>query len=182
MINLNRSDIYDAAHVSSVNRVESRQKQVDAESSQFQPGVAGLDTVSISDTARAMMQGHPVEQKQDTYDNMAKLARVKTNASSLVNLEQQEQRIAPEIDNREKDHINIDNFFSEAMKGVLDSRMGIDKEKIKEIEAMMEEVAKDDSLSPEQKAKKLEELQKLMDEVIEEAIEKLQQQDKLAAT
>jgi len=68
------------------------------------------------------------------------------------------------------------------MKGVLDSRMGIDKEKIKEIEAMMEEVAKDDSLSPEQKAKKLEELQKLMDEVIEEAIEKLQQQDKLAAT
>ena len=34
------------------------------------------------------------------------------------------------------------------MNAIVDNRMSIDKEKLKEIEAMMEEVANDDSLPP----------------------------------
>ncbi|NRA61357.1 MAG: hypothetical protein HRU25_10705 [Psychrobium sp.] len=63
-----------------------------------------------------------------------------------------------QVELHSKPKIDVDNFLDNAMNAIVDNRMGIDKEKLKEIEAMMEEVANDDSLPPEQKTKKLKSL------------------------
>lgn len=136
--------------------------------SEFQPGKAYPDTVSISAAARDMADGKTPEIVQHTYDNLASARRI-TPTQIQIATPTEPATVEP----RNKPEINIDNFFENTMQSILDNRMGLDKEKLKEIEAMMEEVAKDDSLSPDQKAKKLEELQKLMDKVIEESVEKL---------
>jgi len=77
---------------------------------------------------------------------------------------------------RERPSIEMEDFMTQAAQSILDNRLGIDKEKLKEIEAMMEEVANDENLSPEQKEKKLAELQELYEEVIEESVKRLEMQ------
>ncbi len=66
----------------------------------------------------------------------------------------------------------ITNRFSEMMQNILNQRLGIDNEKLQEIEAEMEEVANNESMSPEEKQKALEELVQQRDTFIEESIER----------
>ncbi|MGB1297328.1 MAG: hypothetical protein ACPG8A_03590 [Psychrobium sp.] len=63
-------------------------------------------------------------------------------------------------------------FLTDAMASIIEGRLGVDKEKIKEIEAMMEEVAKDETLSSEEKERRIGELQELLDKEYEKAAEK----------
>jgi hypothetical protein len=66
----------------------------------------------------------------------------------------------------------ITNRFSEMMQNILNQRLGIDNEKLQEIEAEMEEVANNENMSPEEKQKALEELAQQRDTFIEESIER----------
>lgn len=66
----------------------------------------------------------------------------------------------------------ITNRFSEMMQNILNQRLGIDNEKLQEIEAEMEEVANNENMSPEEKQKALEELVQQRDTFIEESIER----------
>jgi len=66
----------------------------------------------------------------------------------------------------------ITNRFSEMMQNILNQRLGIDNEKLQEIEAEMEEVANNENMSPEEKQKALEELVQQRDTFIEESVER----------
>ncbi|MGB0835050.1 MAG: hypothetical protein ACPGR2_11065 [Psychrobium sp.] len=63
-------------------------------------------------------------------------------------------------------------FLTDAMAAIVEGRLGVDKEKIKEIEAMMEEVGKDESLSAQEKEKRIAQLQEMLDKEYEKAAEK----------
>ena len=66
----------------------------------------------------------------------------------------------------------ITNRFSEMIQNILNQRLGIDNEKLQEIEAEMEEVANNENMSPEEKQKALEELVQQRDTFIEESVER----------
>ena len=57
------------------------------------------------------------------------------------------------------------------MQNILDQRLGVDREKLKELEAMMEEIASNESMSAEEKAEALELLADMREKIIKESIE-----------
>ncbi|WP_159820894.1 hypothetical protein [Colwellia sp. 20A7] len=61
--------------------------------------------------------------------------------------------------------------FEEIMQSVLDQRTGIDRDKLAEINAMIEEIQNNEDMSPEEKEKTIEMLGKMKEEIIEESIE-----------
>jgi len=61
--------------------------------------------------------------------------------------------------------------FEEMMQAIIDKRLGIDRKKLEEIEALMKEIAEDQNLSPEAKENALKEIEKMRDNIIEESIE-----------
>ena len=65
---------------------------------------------------------------------------------------------------------------------LLDARMGVDREKIKEIEKKMEAVQNDPSLTPEQKTQMLQALQAEIEQVIEEARRRAVEEEKRKST
>ncbi|MDP2562804.1 hypothetical protein [Psychrobium sp. 1_MG-2023] len=175
MINFNHSDIYSTA-VDNTRRISTPTEGKVADQSLYQSGVAQADTVTISDQARAMADGEPVERVQNTYDSLAALSRVQSGTIERLESTKPLEEIAPVFEYRGKIDTNIDNFLSDAMSNIVEGRLGIDKERLKEIEAMMEEVAKNENLSPEQKEKKLEELQELLEKEVEKAAERMKDQ------
>jgi uncharacterized membrane protein (DUF106 family) len=58
------------------------------------------------------------------------------------------------------------------MQNILNQRLGIDNEKLEEIEAEMDEIASNENMSLEEKQKALEELAQQRDTFIEESIER----------
>jgi len=140
-------------------------------------GVQSGDTVTLSAQAQQLSRGEtPAPQQLTTYEHLGQINRISPVQLNIPDKPSQEVD-DKQVEYRGKPEINIDDFLGNAFQNILDSRMGIDKEKLKEIEAMMEEVAKDESLSPEQKEKRLEELQELYDDVIEQAVERQAQQE-----
>ena len=63
-----------------------------------------------------------------------------------------------------------DNRFNDMMLKILDKRLGIDREKLAELEAMIKNVAENEKMSPEEKQKAIEELEKMREEIIEKSI------------
>lgn len=111
------------------------------------------DKVTLSQQVPAGDKHRSVE--ANTYDQLAPQARAisKVSQSSDKTIEQE-------------------TLFKDAMASIIEGRLGVDKEKIKEIEAMMEEVAKDETLSSEEKERRIGELQELLDKEYEKAAEK----------
>lgn len=70
-----------------------------------------------------------------------------------------------------KSNSTHDSRFGEMMQAILDKRLGVDRKKLEELDALMEEIAKNEKLSPEQKAKAIAELEKMREEAIAESIE-----------
>ncbi|BFL82979.1 hypothetical protein LFREDSHE_14290 [Shewanella baltica] len=68
--------------------------------------------------------------------------------------------------------------LAEAMQTILDKRTGIDREKLKQLEAEMEKIANDESLSEEEKAKQLELLQAQKMDLIKDSSEKNEQRQR----
>lgn len=120
------------------------------------------DTLTLSPQAQAMMQGKPITaiETAPTYVNPV-------TARSL--LAQQQTKI-PSSMHANTTNEKADNRFGDMMQKILDQRLGIDREKLDELEAMMEEVAKNENLSPEEKQKALEELKKIREQIIEESL------------
>jgi len=71
------------------------------------------------------------------------------------------------------------NRFSEIMQKIVDQRLGVDRKKLEEIDAMMEEIAKNEGMSPEEKQQALEMLTELREKVINESrdIQKIAKQN-----
>lgn len=126
------------------------------------PSAPAQDTLTLSPQAQAMMQGKAITaiETAPTYVNPV-------TARSL--LAQQQAKIPNSMS------VNItnekaDSRFGDMMQKILDQRLGIDREKLAELEAMMEEIAKNENMSDEEKQKALEELEKIREQIIEESI------------
>lgn len=101
----------------------------------------------------------------DTYSQLAPNAKQHYTANV--------QHIAGTAET-EKPH----NRLEDAMQAILDKRTGIDRDKLKQLDAEIAKIAGDDSLSEEEKAKKIELLQAQKVELIKEATEKNEQRQR----
>ena len=117
--------------------------------------VSTTDTLTLSDAAIAKIAGNNVHQTPPTYIKPA-------TASSLLAANQSNA-----IDNS----TTQDDTFRNMMQSILDKRLGVDREQLAELEAMMEEIAKNENMSPEEKQKAIEQLEKMREELITESIE-----------
>ncbi len=125
---------------------------------------SGKDTVSLSDAALAKMNGEEIKDIPPTY------IRPET-AKSLLAKEEATNKAQAKVDNNANVKSDKDLRFDKVMQDILDKRLGVDRKKLEEIDAMMEEIAKNENLSPAQKQKAMEELEKMKEEVIEESME-----------
>ncbi len=135
----------------------------DNNTSAVQPIPGEKDTVTLSDKALAMMNGTAVKEKPPTYIKPETVSSLLTNSDVAQN-----EATNSAKENASEENIVIDNRFSEMMQNILDKRLGIDREKLAELEAMMEEIANNENMSPEEKQKALEALAEMREKIIEE--------------
>lgn len=118
------------------------------------------DTVTLSQQAKALMNGDNNEASQEeiapTY------VRPQTASSLLA----QNDTSTTDVRGSEKA-----TRFEQMMQNILDQRTGIDREKLEEINAMIEEIANDESLTPEEKTKIIEQLEEMKEELTKEMAE-----------
>jgi len=110
------------------------------------------------------------EKESNTYENLVAAQRIENGSINVNNTSENEteiQNTKPEA----LDHIDTVNFLGDAMKNILDSRLGVNSEKRAEIEAMIDEVAKDDSLSAEEKEERIAVLQEMLSKEYEKGME-----------
>ena len=110
------------------------------------------------------------EKESNTYENLVAAQRIENGSINVNNTSENEteiQNTKPEA----LDHIDTVNFLGDAMKNILDSRLGVNIEKRREIEAMIDEVAKDDSLSAEEKEERIAVLQEMLSKEYEKGME-----------
>jgi uncharacterized protein YfkK (UPF0435 family) len=74
-------------------------------------------------------------------------------------------------ENKVKDTTTTDSRFGDMMQAILDKRLGVDRKRLEELEAMMAEIAKNENLSPEEKENAIEEIGKMRKKIIEESID-----------
>lgn len=108
------------------------------------------------------MNGKQYEEKAPTYVHP-------TTARELL-AESKKIEDSGSINSTAEKSLNADKF-NEIMQSILDKRLGIDRDKLKEIEAMMEEIVQNENLSPEQKEKALEKLVEMREKIIEESLD-----------
>lgn len=118
------------------------------------------DTVTLSDQALALMNGNSI----NTQEPAPTYIRPET-ASSL--LAKNKVEIDPAVIEEQKNS----QRFSDVMQNILDQRTGIDRKKLEEINAMIEEIAANEDMSPKEKDKTIEMLEKMREEIIKESIE-----------
>lgn len=112
------------------------------------------DTVTLSSAAVAKMTGENLtEASPPTYIKPI-------SAKSLLSAQQTGNKHIP---------TETDDRFSNMMQAILDKRLGVDREQLAELEAMMEEIAKNENMSPEEKQKAIEQLEKMREELIKES-------------
>jgi hypothetical protein len=126
-----------------------------------QPIPGEKDTVTLSDQALAMMNGKEVKEIAPTYVRPE-------NARSLL---AENDALNTTNNTHLKENEVIDTRFSDMMQNFIDQRLGVDREKLEELEAMMEEIAKNESMSPEEKQQALEKLAEMRDKLIQESRE-----------
>jgi hypothetical protein len=152
MINTNYTDIIAQARRKGATHVD-----FDNTDYKVKAITPGKDTLTLSDAALAKMNGEQIKEIPLTYVKPVRANSLLANNEPTKNT--LPQKSASDI------------RFDDMMQNILDKRLGVDREKLKEIEAMMEEVAKNENLSPEQKQKAMEELEKIKEKVIEESLE-----------
>lgn len=170
MITFNNDNAYSRVAVSQENTVNvspSRQSRspltaINEVDTRYQ------DTVTLSSPAK---QGQETKESQtaNTYEQLApgKSAQYSNNDAVSKGATPSDEKSQLESDNS--------NFLQDAMQAILDKRAGIDREKLKELEAQMEEIANDKNLSPEQKAEQMKLLQQQKEELLKEFAEKNEQ-------
>ena len=124
---------------------------------------AEKDTVILSDHAVAMMNGKEHKEEAPTY------VRPETARSLLA----QNEAVEDTNDTLNEDKKVIDNRFSEIMQSILDQRIGVDRKKLEELDALMKKIAENENMSPEEKQQALEKLAEMREKVIQESREVL---------
>jgi len=126
-----------------------------------QPIPGEKDTLTLSNKALAMMNGTELKDSPPTYVRpvSARSLLAQNEAANYAN------------DGFPIEKTTIDNSFSEMMQKIVDQRLGVDREKLEELEALMEEIANDENMSPEEKQLALEKLAEMRDKIIEESRE-----------
>lgn len=107
------------------------------------------DKVTLSDEAKALMSGSSVNQTEATY--------AKPTQTSVETLSNNATNKAEKSD-----------FLAKVQQQLLDQKLGVDREKLKEIEAMMEKIAQDENLSPDEKKRMLESLTQMREEIFKQ--------------
>ncbi|MGR3970142.1 hypothetical protein [Shewanella sp. 1180_01] len=170
MITLNNDNAYSrvaASQESTINVSPARQSRspltaINELDNRYQ------DTVTLSSAAK---RGQETKESQtaNTYEQLAPGKSAQYSNNDAVN------KGAAPSDVKNKLESDNSNFLQDAMQAILDKRSGIDREKLKELEAKMEEIANDENLSPEQKAEQLKLLQQQKEELLKEFAEKNEQ-------
>ena len=166
MINLNYSEI--------ITRVKSQgASQVDFKNTHNAPisNPSNQDTLTLSSQALSLSKGDksiiqevdPIYARPQTASEL--LAQNKDNQTNT-----QQISTLSEV-NEIKSSVVSNSRFEDMMQAILDKRLGVDRKKLEELDAMMEEIAKNENLSPEEKATAMEEIAKMREEIIEESIE-----------
>jgi hypothetical protein len=153
--NINYSAIINQAKVNSTGRISAER------TNELSAIRAEQDTVTLSKAALAQMSGQKVEEIAPTY------TRPQTTASLLAENKQATQTEPDAGDKKKESGLR----FSEIMQAILDQRLGIDRDKLDEIDATIEDVANNKNLSPEEKGKMLEQLHEMREQVIAESLE-----------
>jgi hypothetical protein len=119
------------------------------------------DSVTLSDKALAMMNGGEVKEVTPTYvrPETARTLLAESDAASAEN------------DTGTLENKVIDNRFGEMMQNIVDQRLGVDRKKLEELEALMEEIAENEKMSPEAKQQALEKLAEMREKMIQESRE-----------
>ncbi len=126
-----------------------------------QPIPGEKDTVTLSDKALAMMNGNELKESAPTY------LRPETARSILAKSEASNTTQTGDT----KENIVVDNRFGEMIQDILDKRLGVDRERLEELEALMEEIASNENMSPEEKPQALEKLAEMREKIIKESRE-----------
>lgn len=162
---LNPANFYSSQEVQ--RNVQPIESESNTENGYVEP-IAPRDTVTLSQRALSGEQSN--EKESNTYENLVAAQRIANNSINVNGTSESEvdiQDSKPEA----LDHIDTTNFLGDAMKSVLDGRLGVSTEKRAEIEAIMEEVAEDDSLSAEEKEERIAVLQEMLDKEYEKGME-----------
>ncbi|KGJ87757.1 hypothetical protein [Colwellia psychrerythraea] len=117
------------------------------------------DTLTLSDKALAMMSGNKIKEVVPIY------VRPQTARALLAESEE----INSKKTNVNKEQQVVDKGFSQIMQNILDQRLGVDRERLAELEAMMEEIGNNENMSSEEKAAALEKLAEMREKIIEES-------------
>jgi hypothetical protein len=162
MINQNYSEIITRARSQGASQVDftnSNNPTIDNSSSQ--------DTLTLSSQALALSKGEnnivqeiaPIYVKPQTAAELLDQNKISQETSSTSG-------VSPV-----KSNSITNSRFEDMMQAILDKRLGVDRKKLEELDAMMEEIAKNENLSPEEKAVAMEEIAKMREKVIEKSIE-----------
>jgi hypothetical protein len=166
MINVNYNEIIAQAKTkgasqANFNNVESTRSNI----------AENQDTLTLSNQALSLLEGNKniIQEISPIYVRPQTAAELLAgNANTQTNLP---VNTASLDENNIKDTTESDSRFGDMMQAILDKRLGVDRKKLEELEAMMEEIGKNKNLSPEEKAKALEEIGKMRDKIIEESID-----------
>jgi len=162
MINQNYSEIITRAKSQGASHVDfSKSNNIPVNHSSNQ------DTLTLSSQALAMSKGENniVEKVAPIY------VRPQTAAQLLAEHKSSQSTPSAPMTNDVKSDVVSHSRFEDMMQAILDKRLGVDRKKLEELDAMMEEIAKNENLSPEEKAKAMEEVAKMREKIIEESIE-----------
>ncbi|NQZ20601.1 MAG: hypothetical protein HRT53_00970 [Colwellia sp.] len=162
MINQNYSEI--------ITRAKSQgASQADFTNSNKAPidNSSNKDTLTLSSQALAMSNG-----ENNIVQEVAPIYVRPQTAAELLAEHKSSQEIPSSSANSDvKSEAVNHSRFEDMMQAILDKRLGVDRKKLAELDAMMEEIAKNENLSPEEKAKAMEEIGKMREKIIEESIE-----------
>jgi len=117
------------------------------------------DTFTLSGPAQEKMNGEEINETSHTY-SMPKTAR-----------ELLDEQAAKELDLSTVYKVKSDARLAEVMENITNNRVGVDREQLKKIEALMAKVAENDNLSPEQKQQAIKALEAQKQEVVEESLD-----------
>lgn len=156
IMNIDYTSIVAKARTSGATRVDfnnaSPVKPID-------PILSQQDTVTLSKQAAALMNGESAitEKIAPTY------VKPETARSLLA---QSKATSSEEVEKSEKS-----SRFDKIMQSILDQRTGVDREKLDEINEKIKEIENNKNMSPEEKYKAIEILEKKKEKIIEESIE-----------
>ena len=170
---LNPNAFYSSQQVQKSTQADQGElvKNTPSRDSAYVSPISPQDTVTLSHRAMSGEQSSAVD--NNTYDHLMTAKRISHSTIEVSNVQTREAEVTAQLDKAEAlADIDTKNFLSDAFKTMVENRLGVDKEKIKKIEAMIEGVAKDESLSSEEKEKQIAKLQEMIEKEYEKAAEK----------